>query len=180
MGRGFEVGRIEDVKVMNWRKSLPKKMINAYLGVTFSGNKKTKCPIDAHCHSHCRRDPRISNDCIELEVIFDMDATESLCNEWFFTHKIHTVWRKKQKRGWEKRWGKKVEATLLVKGRREQLNEMAERFFTLCVYFVCEWPFIWELLVLQMLYCCIHVHPCQIWTDKKVKVCHGKETKSLW
>ena len=25
-------------------------------------NKNTKCPIDAHCHRHCRRDPRISKD----------------------------------------------------------------------------------------------------------------------
>ena len=24
--------------------------------------KNTKCPIDAHCHRHCRRDPRISKD----------------------------------------------------------------------------------------------------------------------
>ena len=23
-------------------------------------NKNTKCPIDAHCHRHCRRDPRIT------------------------------------------------------------------------------------------------------------------------
>ena len=29
-------------------------------------NKNTKCPIDAHCHRHCRRDPRITKDCIEL------------------------------------------------------------------------------------------------------------------
>ena len=26
---------------------------------TFHINKNTKCPIDAHCHRHCRRDPRI-------------------------------------------------------------------------------------------------------------------------
>ena len=32
----------------------------------FCYNKNTKCPIDAHCHRHCRRDPRITNDCIEL------------------------------------------------------------------------------------------------------------------
>ena len=27
-------------------------------------NKNTKCPIDAHCHRHCRRDPRITKDSI--------------------------------------------------------------------------------------------------------------------
>ena len=25
-------------------------------------NKNAKCPIDAHCHRHCRKDPRISKD----------------------------------------------------------------------------------------------------------------------
>ena len=37
-------------------------------------NKNTKCPIDAHCHRHCRRDPRITKDCIEVlsfRVFFD-------------------------------------------------------------------------------------------------------------
>ena len=29
-------------------------------------NKNTKCPIDAHCHRHCRRDPRIAKNCIEV------------------------------------------------------------------------------------------------------------------
>ena len=29
-------------------------------------NKNTKCPIDAHCHRHCRKDPRITKDCIEV------------------------------------------------------------------------------------------------------------------
>ena len=29
-------------------------------------NKNTKCPIDAHCHRYCRRDPRITKDCIEV------------------------------------------------------------------------------------------------------------------
>ena len=29
-------------------------------------NKNTKCPIDAHCHRHCRRDPRITKDCIKV------------------------------------------------------------------------------------------------------------------
>ena len=32
-------------------------------------NKKTKCPIDAHCHRHCRRDPRISKDWEVLHVL---------------------------------------------------------------------------------------------------------------
>ena len=33
-------------------------------------NKNTKCPTDAHCHRHCRRDPRITKDCIEfLQVL---------------------------------------------------------------------------------------------------------------
>ena len=42
----------------------------ASLGVKFWGKKEeekgpkikknTKCPIDAHCHRHCRRDPRIT------------------------------------------------------------------------------------------------------------------------
>ena len=27
--------------------------------VQWRPNKNTKCPIDAHCHRHCRRDPRI-------------------------------------------------------------------------------------------------------------------------
>ena len=27
-------------------------------------NKNTKCPIDAHCHRHCRREPRIKKNCI--------------------------------------------------------------------------------------------------------------------
>ena len=31
-------------------------------------NKNTKCPIDAHCHRHCRRDPRMTKDFIELRV----------------------------------------------------------------------------------------------------------------
>ena len=58
--------------------------------------------IDAHCHCHChcRRDPRITKDCIELRVIFDMDATVTvvhlqnqqntiqLCNNWAFTHSM--------------------------------------------------------------------------------------------
>ena len=26
----------------------------------------TKCPIDAYCHRHCRKDPRITKDCIEV------------------------------------------------------------------------------------------------------------------
>ena len=37
-------------------------------------NKNTKCPIDAHCHRHCRRDPRITKNCIEdlfFWVFFD-------------------------------------------------------------------------------------------------------------
>ena len=29
-------------------------------------NKNTKCPIDAHCHHHCRKDRRITKDCIEV------------------------------------------------------------------------------------------------------------------
>ena len=32
----------------------------------FENNKNTKCPIDALSHCHCRRDPRITKDCIEL------------------------------------------------------------------------------------------------------------------
>ena len=31
-----------------------------------SKNKNRKCPIDAHCHRRCRRDPRITKDCIEF------------------------------------------------------------------------------------------------------------------
>ena len=34
--------------------------------VICSNNKNTKCPIDAHCHRHCRKDPRITKDCIEV------------------------------------------------------------------------------------------------------------------
>jgi len=29
---------------------------------------KNKCPIDAHCHRHCRRDPRITKDCIGVRT----------------------------------------------------------------------------------------------------------------
>ena len=32
-------------------------------------NKNTKCPIDAHCHRHCRKDPRITKDWEVLQVL---------------------------------------------------------------------------------------------------------------
>ena len=35
----------------------------------FPTNKNTKCPIDAHCHRHCRRDPRITKDWEVLQVL---------------------------------------------------------------------------------------------------------------
>ena len=35
-------------------------------------NKNTKCPIDAHCHRHCRKDPRITKDCIEVLQLFNL------------------------------------------------------------------------------------------------------------
>ena len=47
-------------------------------------NKNTKCPIDAHCHRHCRRDPRITKDCIEVlsfRVFFDFGKKFEL--HWF-------------------------------------------------------------------------------------------------
>ena len=31
----------------------------------------TKCPIDAHCHRHCRKDPRITKYWEVLQVVFD-------------------------------------------------------------------------------------------------------------
>ena len=34
-------------------------------------NKNTKCPIDAHCHRHCRRDPRIGRFWSGLQVASD-------------------------------------------------------------------------------------------------------------
>ena len=37
--------------------------------ISFSSlNKNTKCPIDAHCHRHCREDLRIINVCIEFPM----------------------------------------------------------------------------------------------------------------
>ena len=32
-------------------------------------NKNTKCPIDAHCHRHCRKDSRITKDWEVLQVL---------------------------------------------------------------------------------------------------------------
>ena len=31
---------------------------NLYTGIK---NKNTKCPVNAHCHRHCKRNPRIDN-----------------------------------------------------------------------------------------------------------------------
>ena len=31
-------------------------------------NKNTKCPIDAHCHRHCRKDLRITEDYLEFNM----------------------------------------------------------------------------------------------------------------
>ena len=33
-------------------------------------NKNTKCPIDAHCHRHCRKDQRIAKYWEVLQVFF--------------------------------------------------------------------------------------------------------------
>ena len=33
-----------------------------------SKNKNTKCPIDAHCHRHCRKDLRITEDYLEFNM----------------------------------------------------------------------------------------------------------------
>ena len=38
-------------------------------------NKNTKCPIDAHCHRHCRRDPRIGRFWSGLQVASDSVPT---------------------------------------------------------------------------------------------------------
>ena len=37
--------------------------------LTGVNNKNTKCPIDAHCHRHCRRDPRITKAWKILQVL---------------------------------------------------------------------------------------------------------------
>ena len=62
--------------------------------------QEQKCPIDAHCHRHCRRDPRITKDCIKfLQVLsfwvgkkflrkvsrrklWSSKLAELLCNPW--------------------------------------------------------------------------------------------------
>ena len=58
-GQGVVIGDHLEV-----RCSLPKEM-----GISRSEmfrkkekTKNTKCPINAHCHRHCRKDPRISKD----------------------------------------------------------------------------------------------------------------------
>ena len=43
---------------ITWRLDAHCQKKWASLGVKFSEKKKNKCPIDAHCHHHCRRDPR--------------------------------------------------------------------------------------------------------------------------
>ena len=49
--------------------------------LTGVNNKNTKCPIDAHCHRHCRRDPRITKYCIE--VLHDFFTLErSFSESW--------------------------------------------------------------------------------------------------
>ena len=52
-----------NIKVTNMKSTAekllstnPKSVKNRH----FCMNKNTKCPIDAHCHRHCRRDPRIA------------------------------------------------------------------------------------------------------------------------
>ena len=45
--------RAEALPVIFWLRYLSK------IWVQWRPNKNTKCPIDAHCHRHCRRDPRI-------------------------------------------------------------------------------------------------------------------------
>ena len=45
--------RAEALPVIFWLRYLSK------IWVKWRPNKNTKCPIDAHCHRHCRRDPRI-------------------------------------------------------------------------------------------------------------------------
>ena len=58
-----------NIKVTNMKSTAekllstnPKSVKNRH----FCMNKNTKCPIDAHCHRHCRRDPRITQDYIEV------------------------------------------------------------------------------------------------------------------
>ena len=66
-GRSWEVNE-ESWEVKGWSLEITWRLDAhcqkkwASLGLKFSGNKNTKCPIDAHCHRHCRRDPRISKD----------------------------------------------------------------------------------------------------------------------
>ena len=35
------------------------KVLQMLIARAIAENKNTKCPIDAHCHRHCRGDPRI-------------------------------------------------------------------------------------------------------------------------
>ena len=45
------------------------KFVSAITDAFTNKNKNTKCPIDAHCHRHCRRDPRITKDGVSPRVI---------------------------------------------------------------------------------------------------------------
>ena len=55
-----------------YRSSLEYRLSNALTFVDSMNNldlrlnTNTKCPIDAHCHRHCRKDPKITKDCIEF------------------------------------------------------------------------------------------------------------------
>ena len=57
-------------------------------------NKNTKCPIDAHCHRHCRRDPRITKYCIEVLQDFltlERSFSEIWETSWFQSKKIQKL-----------------------------------------------------------------------------------------
>ena len=52
-----------DVDPPTWQSLRFPQMRDKQIGITLKersqGNKNTKCPIDAHCHRYCRRDPWI-------------------------------------------------------------------------------------------------------------------------
>ena len=54
--------RAEALPVIFWLRYLSK------IWVQWRPNKNTKCPIDAHCHRHCRKDLRIINVCKEFPM----------------------------------------------------------------------------------------------------------------